>query len=94
MTDSWYIRPVALKVLFLLSYHSFAVPELPELQKTKGQIVIVSLQAPQLRIPFSGKYCSSKHALVRFAGFITIGKPLTDHMVTYTLALNNTGLHL
>jgi NAD(P)-dependent dehydrogenase (short-subunit alcohol dehydrogenase family) len=52
---------------------SFAVPQL---QKTKGRIVIVSSQAAQLRIPFSSEYCTSKHALVRFAEFITIGKSL------------------
>jgi short-subunit dehydrogenase len=52
---------------------SFAVPQL---QKTKGRIIIMCSQASQLRMPFSSEYCTSKHALVRFAELITIGKSL------------------
>ena len=34
----------------------------------------VSSTAAQLRIPFSSDYCTSKHALIRFAEFIPIGE--------------------
>ena len=57
--------------LTLLSY-SFSVPEL---LKTKGQIVILTSRAGQLRIPNASEYCLSKHAINRFAEFITIGEP-------------------
>jgi NAD(P)-dependent dehydrogenase (short-subunit alcohol dehydrogenase family) len=64
----------SLILLALMSpLRSFSVPQL---QKTKGRIVIMSSQASQLRMPFSSEYCTSKHALIRFAEFITIGKSL------------------
>jgi NAD(P)-dependent dehydrogenase (short-subunit alcohol dehydrogenase family) len=50
---------------------SFAVPEL---LKTKGQVVIVSSGMSQLRLPNFSEYCVSKHALLRFAEFVTIGE--------------------
>ena len=50
---------------------SFAVREL---QKTEGKIVIMNSSAAQLRMPCSSEYCTSKHALVRFAEFIALGK--------------------
>ena len=51
----------------------------PQLQKTKGPIVIVNSQAAQLRIAFSNEYCTSKPALIRFAEFITVGRALKSH---------------
>ena len=55
---------------------SFAVPEL---RKAKGRIVIMNSAAAQLRIPCSSEYCTSKHALLRFAEFISIGMSLQPH---------------
>ena len=52
--------------------HSFSVPEL---LKTKGQVVILTSKAAQFRTPNGSEYCLSKHAIDRFAEFITIGKP-------------------
>ena len=49
---------------------SFAVPEL---LKTKGQVVIIASTAAQVRVPNSSEYCLSKHAILRFAEFIKIG---------------------
>jgi NAD(P)-dependent dehydrogenase (short-subunit alcohol dehydrogenase family) len=61
--------------LFLVpnAYHllpSFAVPEL---LKTKGQVVILGSGGSQLRVPNASEYCISKHAMLRFAEFVTIG---------------------
>ena len=50
---------------------SFAVPEL---LKTKGQVVFVGSRASQLRLPNASEYCISKHAMLRFAEFVTVGK--------------------
>jgi NAD(P)-dependent dehydrogenase (short-subunit alcohol dehydrogenase family) len=50
---------------------SFAVPEL---LKTKGQVVIVGSSVSQLRLPNASEYCISKHAMLRFAEFVTIGE--------------------
>jgi NAD(P)-dependent dehydrogenase (short-subunit alcohol dehydrogenase family) len=52
---------------------SFAVPELV---KTKGQIVVVSSAAAQIRIPCASDYCVSKHAIHRLAEFVAVGKYL------------------
>ncbi len=52
---------------------SFAVPEL---LKTKGQVVILNSGVSQIRIPNASEYCISKHALLRFAEFVTIGECL------------------
>ena len=49
---------------------SFAVPEL---LKTKGQVVVLSSEVSQLRIPGMSEYCMSKHAMLRFAEFASIG---------------------
>ena len=53
-----------------LVLHSFSVPEL---LKTKGQVVIVTSAAAQVRFPNASEYCTSKHAINRFAEFVTIG---------------------
>jgi NAD(P)-dependent dehydrogenase (short-subunit alcohol dehydrogenase family) len=50
---------------------SFAVPEL---LKTKGQVVILGSSVSQLRLPNESEYCISKHAMLRFAEFVTIGE--------------------
>ena len=49
---------------------SFAVPEL---LKTKGQVVILNSEVSQVRIPNMSEYCMSKHAMLRFAEFVNIG---------------------
>ena len=54
---------------------SFSVPEL---MKTKGQIVMLTSAAAQLRVPNVSDYCLSKHAINRFAEFITIGELYFD----------------
>ena len=51
--------------------YSFAVPEL---LKTKGQVVILGSRASQLRILNESEYCISKHAMLRFAEFVAIGE--------------------
>jgi NAD(P)-dependent dehydrogenase (short-subunit alcohol dehydrogenase family) len=50
---------------------SFAVPGL---LKTKGQVVILCSSASQVRQPNASEYCISKHAMLRFAEFVTIGE--------------------
>ena len=50
---------------------SFAVPKL---LKTKGQVVVLASGAAQVRCPNASEYCTSKHAILRFAEFIKIGK--------------------
>ena len=50
---------------------SFAVPEL---LKTKGQVVILGSGASQIRLPNASEYCISKHAMLRVAEFVTIGE--------------------
>jgi short-subunit dehydrogenase len=50
---------------------SFAVPEL---LKTKGQVVILGSAASQIRVSNASEYCISKHAMLRFAEFVTIGE--------------------
>jgi NAD(P)-dependent dehydrogenase (short-subunit alcohol dehydrogenase family) len=50
---------------------SFAVPEL---LKAKGQVVILGSAASQIRLPNASEYCISKHAMLRFAEFVTIGE--------------------
>jgi NAD(P)-dependent dehydrogenase (short-subunit alcohol dehydrogenase family) len=50
---------------------SFAVPKL---LKAKGQLVILNSGAAQVRILTSSEYCISKHAILRFAEFVTLGE--------------------
>jgi short-subunit dehydrogenase len=50
---------------------SFAVPELLQ---TKGQVVILGSMTCHVRIPNASEYCISKHAMLRFAEFVTIGE--------------------
>ena len=44
--------------------------------------------AAQLRMPFSSEYCTSKHALIRFAEFITVGKSLENHDTIRIVGVN------
>ena len=46
---------------------------IPELLKTKGQVVILGSAASQRRMLNMSEYCISKHAMLRFAEFVTIG---------------------
>ena len=50
---------------------SFAVPEL---LKAKGQVVILSSSTSHVQLPNESEYCISKHAMLRFAEFVTIGE--------------------
>jgi hypothetical protein len=65
-----YILAAILSHTHLLS-HSFSIPEL---LKTKGQVVIISSGAAQHRIPNASEYCTSKLAINRFAEFIALGE--------------------
>ena len=46
-----------------------------EVLKKNGQVAIISSSAAQVRVPNASEYCTSKHAINRFAEFITIGNP-------------------
>jgi short-subunit dehydrogenase len=37
-------------------------------------VVVIASEAAQLRFPNASEYCLSKHAIIRFAEFIKIGK--------------------
>ncbi|KAI0266376.1 NAD-P-binding protein [Gloeopeniophorella convolvens] len=63
---------VEVNVRGVYNYAHFSVPEL---LKTKGSIVIVTALGAQYRIPFASEYCTSKHAVDRFAEFITLEYP-------------------
>jgi NAD(P)-dependent dehydrogenase (short-subunit alcohol dehydrogenase family) len=52
-------------------FPSFAVPEL---LKKRGQVVILGSGASQVRLPNASEYCISKHAMLRFAEFVTTGE--------------------
>jgi len=54
------------------NYIHFAVPEL---NKTKGCIVILTSLAAQVRLPNASEYSTSKHAIGRFAEFVRIENP-------------------
>jgi NAD(P)-dependent dehydrogenase (short-subunit alcohol dehydrogenase family) len=56
------------------AYHVLSSFAVPELLKTKGQVVVVNSSAAQFRIPNMSEYCTSKHAILRFAEFVTIGE--------------------
>ena len=60
---------------------------IPELLKTKGQVVVTTSAAAQVRAPNASEYCISKHAINRFAEFITIGNPDFWHL-HFPLVLN------
>jgi NAD(P)-dependent dehydrogenase (short-subunit alcohol dehydrogenase family) len=49
---------------------SFAVPEL---LKTKGQVVVLVSAVSQIRAPNASEYSTSMHAILRFAEFVKIG---------------------
>jgi len=55
--------------------YNFIHFSVPELLKTKGQVVIISSAAAQCRVPNASEYCTSKHAINRFSEFITIEYP-------------------
>jgi short-subunit dehydrogenase len=71
------------------AYHlspSFAVPELV---KTKGQIVLAASGAAQVRVPNASEYCLSKHAVLRLAEFIILGESISHshQIVSFSSAL-------
>ncbi|KAI0277132.1 NAD-P-binding protein, partial [Russula aff. rugulosa BPL654] len=55
--------------------YNFIHFSVPELLKTKGQVVVIASEAAQLRFPNASEYCMSKHAIIRFAEFIKIEYP-------------------
>ncbi|KAI0063020.1 NAD-P-binding protein, partial [Artomyces pyxidatus] len=79
----------------LRGVYNFVHFSIPELQKTKGQIVINSSMAAQLRVIGVSEYGVSKFALGRLAEFITIEYPeikvFTVHPGLIDTALNTTG---
>ena len=56
------------------AYHLFPSFAVPELLKTNGQVVILGSVASQIRRPNASEYSISKHAMLRFAEFVTIGE--------------------
>jgi len=54
------------------NYTHFAIPEL---NKTKGSVVILTSLAAQVRLPNGSDYSTSKHAVGRFAEFIRLENP-------------------
>jgi len=54
---------------------NFIHSSVPELLKTRGQVVIITSSAAQVRIPNMSEYCISKHAINRFVEFIGIEYP-------------------
>jgi len=69
-TEWWNVLEVNIRGTY--NFIHFAIPEL---QKTKGRIVVMSSNAAQLRIPFNSEYSTSKHALNRFVEFVSIEYP-------------------
>ncbi|KAI0288090.1 hypothetical protein BC826DRAFT_1107984 [Russula brevipes] len=55
--------------------YNFTHYAVPELLKTKGQIVIMTSTGAQIRAPNASEYCISKHAVSRFTEFVTIDYP-------------------
>ncbi|KAI0045923.1 NAD-P-binding protein [Auriscalpium vulgare] len=66
----WNIQEVNVRGVY--NFVHFAVPEL---LKTKGQIVITTSGVAQLRIPTLSEYCTSKFTLGRLAEFIVLENP-------------------
>jgi NAD(P)-dependent dehydrogenase (short-subunit alcohol dehydrogenase family) len=56
------------------AYHLLSSFAVPELLKSKGQVVILGSRMSQLRLPTASEYCISKHAMLRLAEFVTIGE--------------------
>ncbi|KAI0263482.1 NAD-P-binding protein [Gloeopeniophorella convolvens] len=69
-TSWWNVLEVNIRGTY--NFIHFAVPELV---KTKGRIVIVTSAAAQYRVPLASAYCTSKHAVDRFAEFVAIEYP-------------------
>jgi NAD(P)-dependent dehydrogenase (short-subunit alcohol dehydrogenase family) len=80
--SGWLLQMLVVLPHAHLAPRSFSVPELI---KTKGQIVMLTSAAAQLRAPNLSEYCLSKHAINRFAEFITVGEPYfgipTSHQI-------------
>ncbi|KAI0277134.1 NAD-P-binding protein [Russula aff. rugulosa BPL654] len=55
--------------------YNFIHFSVPELLKTKGQVVILGSRTCQVRIPNASEYCISKYAMLRLAEFVTIEYP-------------------
>jgi len=69
-TEWWNVLEVNVRGPY--NFTHFAVPEL---LKTKGQVVFLNSAAAQVRVPNSSEYCTSKHAILRFAEFVTLEYP-------------------
>ena len=55
-------------------YRLLPSPAVPEVLKTKGQVVILSSSGSQFRCPNESEYCVSKHAMLLFAEFVTVNE--------------------
>ncbi|KAI0065034.1 NAD-P-binding protein [Artomyces pyxidatus] len=66
----WEILEINLRGVY--NFVHFAIPEL---QKTKGKILVISSAAAHLRIPAASEYVVSKFALNRFAEFVALENP-------------------
>ncbi|KAI0064178.1 NAD-P-binding protein [Artomyces pyxidatus] len=66
----WEVQEVNVRGVY--NYIHFAVPEL---LKTKGQIIVVGSGVAQLRIPTLSDYCLSKHSLGRLVEFVALEYP-------------------
>jgi len=55
--------------------YNFIHFSVPELQKSKGQVVILTSGAALYRLPAASEYCISKHAINRLAEFVTLEYP-------------------
>jgi len=75
----WYLQlhPVRVPYAYHRAQHlqplftSFSVPEL---LKSKGQVVVLTSAAAQYRLPAASEYCISKLAINRLAEFVTVGE--------------------
>ncbi|KAI0036334.1 NAD-P-binding protein [Vararia minispora EC-137] len=66
----WHTQEVNVRGVFV-----FIHAALPELVKTKGQIVITSSGVAHLRIPQWSEYCLSKHTINRLAELVSLEYP-------------------
>ncbi|VDC07510.1 unnamed protein product [Peniophora sp. CBMAI 1063] len=59
---------------------------IPELLKTKGQVIITTSQAAHLRCPAIADYSKSKHTLNRFVEILALGRLQNSHSTLSTRA--------
>jgi NAD(P)-dependent dehydrogenase (short-subunit alcohol dehydrogenase family) len=64
---------------------SFSVPEL---LKTKGQVVVLTSVGAQTRFPTASEYCTSKFAINRLTEFVAVGKAFFFVHLKFAWVLN------